>query len=101
VETVVDAHGIDALLPGEMAEKAEHANMCSLPFALMIKLAAPNEFWILTGRAASAYPHLTLAAAAANLLWVTVGSVLGGLTVGLTYWFVYLRGRAVPARATR
>jgi formate transporter len=74
------------------------ANMYSLPFALLIKLAAPDAFWTLVTRSASAYPHLTLASAVANLVWVTIGNVLGGMLVGLTYWFVYLRRRAAPAR---
>jgi formate transporter len=74
------------------------ANMYSLPFALMTKFAAPDEFWSLIGRTASAYPYLTLANAMTNVLWVTIGNILGGIAVGLTYWFVYLRGRVATAR---
>jgi len=74
------------------------ANMFSLPLALLIKLWGPVEFWQAIGRSPAAYPHLTIASSLANLLWVTLGNMIGGIWVGITYWFIYLRRRAVPVR---
>lgn len=34
---------------------------------------------------------LSWGAAGANLLWATVGNIIGGSGVGLAYWAVYLR----------
>ncbi len=75
------------------------ANMYSLPLALLIKFCGPAEFWQTVGRTPAAYAHLTITAALANLLWVTLGNMVGGIWVGITYWFIYLRKRAVAARA--
>jgi formate transporter len=74
------------------------ANMYGLPIALGIKAGAPAEFWQAIGGTPAAYPSLTVAAAALNLFWVTLGNMIGGVVVGITYWFVYLRRRAWPAR---
>jgi formate transporter len=71
------------------------ANMYGLTIALMIKLGAPTGFWQAIGRAPAAFPHLTIAAVSANLLWVTLGNMIGGMLVGIIYWFVYLRRRAL------
>jgi formate/nitrite transporter FocA (FNT family) len=30
-------------------------------------------------------------AASNNLFWVTLGNMTGGMMVGVTYWFIYLR----------
>ena len=76
------------------------ANMYALPFALLIKFGAPDSFWLMIGRTPEAYPHVTVVAAAANLVWVTLGNVLGGVAAGITYWFVYLRGRAAARVAS-
>jgi formate/nitrite transporter FocA (FNT family) len=32
-----------------------------------------------------------LLAVICNLLWVTVGNIIGGVPVGITCWFIYLR----------
>ena len=74
------------------------ANMYGLPLALAIKAGAPADFWQAIGRTPTAYPNLTAAAAALNLFWVTLGNMIGGVLVGVTYWFVYLRRRARPER---
>lgn len=74
------------------------ANMYSLPLGLLIKLWGPVEFWEAIRRTPAAYPHLTIASILANLLWVTLGNMAGGMLVGITYWFVYLRRRAVAVR---
>src|SRR6266496_4616770 len=58
------------------------ANMYLLTFALLTKFAASSDFWDHLGRTPSAFPHLTLAAASNNLLWVTLGNMIGGMLVG-------------------
>ena len=67
------------------------ANMFLLSFALLTKFAAPGEFWNQLGLAPSSFPNLDLLHASNNLLWVTVGNMIGGMSVGVTYWFIYLR----------
>ena len=67
------------------------ANMYLLSFALLTKLGAPMSFWITIGKVQSAYPHISVLPLLSNLLWVTIGNMLGGVVVGITYWFVYLR----------
>jgi formate transporter len=69
------------------------ANMYGLPLALLIKSGAPEGFWLAIGQTPQSYPHLSVIAVAANLAWVTLGNMLGGVAVGITYWFVYLRRR--------
>ncbi|EHK52533.1 formate/nitrite transporter [Mesorhizobium alhagi CCNWXJ12-2] len=80
---------------GFVAAGFEHsiANMYLLSFALLTKFGAPSEFWDAISQTPSAFPHLTVVAALANLLWVTIGNMMGGILVGVTYWFVYLRKR--------
>jgi formate/nitrite transporter len=68
------------------------ANMYLLSFALFTKFAAPVEFWNAIGQTSSAFPHLNVLATLKNLLSVTVGNMIGGMLVGIVYWFVYLRG---------
>ena len=75
------------------------ANMYSLPLALLIKFGALAEFWQAIGRTPAGYANLTITATLANLLWVTLGNMIGGIWVGITYWFVYLWRRAGAARA--
>ena len=69
------------------------ANMYLLPFAILIKSGAPDAFWVATGKVAQAYPNLTPLDALINLMMVTIGNMLGGMLVGVTYWFIYLRKR--------
>jgi len=70
------------------------ANMYLLPLALLIKAGAPADFWQAIAAAPADYPELTLAAAAMNLIPVTIGNLIGGgVLVGAVYWFVYLRQR--------
>ena len=57
------------------------------------KSGAPDAFWTATGKTAQAYPNLTLFDTVTNLAMVTVGNMLGGVLVGLTYWFIDLRKR--------
>ncbi len=70
------------------------ANMYLLPLALLIKSDAPTSFWVAIGSSPEAYGSLTWATAAANMLPVTIGNIIGGtLLVGGVYWFVYLHRR--------
>jgi formate/nitrite transporter len=67
------------------------ANMYLLTFALLTKLCAATTFWGAIGKSPSVFPHLTVFGALMNLLWVTIGNMIGGVVVGITYWFIYLR----------
>jgi formate transporter len=69
------------------------ANMYMLPFAIFIKIGAPDAFWSQTGTTPLAFPNVTVFDALTNLVMVTTGNVLGGILVGITYWFIYLRKR--------
>jgi formate transporter len=73
------------------------ANMYLLSFALFTKFRAGGDFGEMIGRAPSAFPHLKLQGALTNLLWVTLGNMIGGIT----HWFIYLRETATKARAPR
>ncbi len=59
------------------------ANMSLLPFGLLAQQA--------TGDALPA--GLTWAAAGGNLLWSTLGNIIGGASIGLGYWALHLRGK--------
>ncbi len=67
------------------------ANMYVLSIGLLTKWGAAAAFWDSIGRPASAFPHLSLLASLTNLFWVTLGNMIGGMLVGITYWFIYLR----------
>jgi len=67
------------------------ANMHLLSFAMLIKLGASAAFWDAIGQSASAFESLTPLRALQNLLSVTLGNMVGGVLVGITYWFIYLR----------
>jgi len=67
------------------------ANMYLLSFSLLTKFGAPAVFWETIGRTPSAFPHLGMLASLTSLSWVTLGNMIGGMVVGITYWFIYLR----------
>ncbi len=67
------------------------ANMYVLSFGLLTKLAAPAEFWTVIAKSRASFPNLGFSSALWSLVWVTLGNMLGGVLVGITYWFVYLR----------
>ena len=69
------------------------ANMYLFSFALFTKFGAPTDFWAAIGKVPADYPHLTLLPTVMTLVWVTIGNMIGGVTVGATYWFIYLRKR--------
>lgn len=69
------------------------ANMYFLPVALLIKWRAGPEFWQAIAAAPGDFLGLTAATAAANIVPVTIGNVIGGALVGAGYWFAFLRHR--------
>jgi len=74
------------------------ANMYLLTFALLTQFGAPNTFWAAIGKAPSLFSHLTVLGALLNLVWVTLGNMVGGVVVGITYWFIYLRNSGPKIR---
>lgn len=79
-----------------VASGFEHsiANMFLIPFGIIIKNFAPDEFWLKTGTTPEQFPQLNVSSFITdNLIPVTIGNVIGGaILVGLTYWLIYLRG---------
>lgn len=74
------------------------ANLYLLPYGLLIKAFARDEFWIAIESTAMDFPLLTVAGSIHNVAVATLGNLLGGsLLVGLIYWFVYLRPGLHPA----
>ncbi len=68
------------------------ANMYFGTIAILIKNFAGQSFWSSIGKTAQDFSHLSPGAMANNLLWVTLGNIVGGaLFVGISYWFIYLR----------
>lgn len=92
-------YAIDSLLPAEMATRAEHIGVekTRLDPASLMGLAVLAGALIGFGSmlpivvAPGSFPNLDLLLASNNLVWVTVGNMIGGMAVGLTYWFIYLR----------
>jgi formate transporter len=68
------------------------ANMYFLPLGVLIRTFAPDAFWAAAGTTAAAFPDVTWAGFAGNLVPVTVGNAIGGgAFVGAVYWLVYIR----------
>ena len=67
------------------------ANMYFIPMGLMVKYGADGHFWELIQKSAADFPHLTVTGFILhNLIPVTIGNILGGMLIGLAYWWVYL-----------
>lgn len=86
------------ILPVAMfvASGFEHsiANMFMIPMGIVIKNFATPDFWLMSGVDAGQFTHLTVSHFIKdNLIPVTIGNIIGGLMVGLTYWVMYLRGK--------
>lgn len=84
------------ILPVAMfvASGFEHsiANMFMIPMGIIINNFASAEFWTNAGIMAETYQQLTVGNFITNnLIPVTIGNIIGGLMVGLTYWYMYLR----------
>lgn len=72
------------------------ANMYLVPLGLLMKAWGPAAMWAHIGGSPADYPGLTITAFLATLVPVTIGNILGGgVLVGGTYWFIYLRPRPV------
>ena len=69
------------------------ANMFLLPFGLLVKFGAPASFWASAGQSQAAFGALTPLSLMTNIVPVTIGNMIGGVLVGVTYWFIYLRKR--------
>jgi len=70
------------------------ANMYIFPVALLLKYVSGPDTHALLGIAADAFPLLTVGNAVTNLVFVSLGNMIGGGgLVGAVYWFVYLRKR--------
>lgn len=77
-----------------VASGFEHsiANMFLIPMAILIKDFASPEFWQATRTTAAHFSSLTTSNFITdNLIPVTIGNIIGGLLVSLTYWVIYLR----------
>lgn len=86
------------ILPVAMfvASGFEHsiANMFMIPMGIVIKNFATPEFWQLIGVDTEQFAQLTINHFVMNnLIPVTIGNIIGGLMVGITYWAMYLRGK--------
>ncbi|OKP05320.1 formate transporter FocA [Xenorhabdus eapokensis] len=79
-----------------VASGFEHsiANMFLIPFGIIIKNFAPDEFWLKVGTTPEQFPQLNVSSFITdNLIPVTIGNIIGGaVLVGLAYWLIYLRG---------
>lgn len=81
-----------------VASGFEHsiANMFMVPMGILITQVAGPEFWTAIGASPADYADLTWGHFLANnLLPVTIGNIIGGaVLVGLSNWFVHLRGQS-------
>ncbi|MBB3997329.1 formate/nitrite transporter family protein [Aureimonas pseudogalii] len=69
------------------------ANMSIIPIALLVKAFAAPEFWTGISHTAADFPTVTLGGFVRNLVVVTLGNIFGGASIGLSYWFAYLKKR--------
>lgn len=68
------------------------ANMFMIPLGIVIQQFSPAEFWAMTGSSPDVFSSLTVEHFLINnLIPVTIGNILGGLAVALSYWGLYLR----------
>lgn len=77
-----------------VASGFEHsiANMFMIPMGIVIHTFADSSFWHSIGLTANTFPALTTSHFIFNnLIPVTLGNIIGGLLVGLTYWVLHLR----------
>ncbi len=74
-----------------VAAGLEHsvANMSLIPFGLLVKQAAGPDFWTAASVAAGDYPTLTTGWMLWNIVWASIGNVLGGGVVAAAYLYSY------------
>jgi formate transporter len=89
-------------IAGFVAAGFEHcvANMYFIPYAILVRVGAPDTFWTAIGKTADNYSNLTWANFfVKNLIPVTIGNIIGGVFfVALVYWVIYLRNGNKPAK---
>jgi formate transporter len=82
-------------ITGFVAAGFEHcvANMYFIPYAILVKVGAPDTFWQSIGTTAVSYDSLNWGSFIVhNLIPVTIGNMIGGVFfVALVYWVIYLR----------
>ncbi|WP_438483333.1 formate/nitrite transporter family protein [Oleiharenicola lentus] len=69
------------------------ANMSLIPMGLFIEMSAADKFWLSVQVSPEAFAGLTLGGLARNLAGATLGNILGGMLIGISYWFAYRRGK--------
>ena len=84
------------ILPVAMfvASGFEHsiANMFMIPVGIAIQTFAGPEFWQAISADPATYADLTIGHFIVNnLIPVTIGNIIGGGMIGLTYWFIFRR----------
>lgn len=67
------------------------ANMFLLPFAMLVRLTAPDQFWAAANLDPGIVAAISPAAIATNIGAVTLGNIVGGVAVGIAYWSIYHR----------
>jgi formate transporter len=89
-------------IAGFVAAGFEHcvANMYFIPYAILVRVGAPDAFWTAIGKTAADYSNVTWSNFfVKNLIPVTIGNIIGGVFfVALVYWVVYLRSGNKPAK---
>lgn len=77
-----------------VASGFEHsiANMFMIPVGIAIQTFAGPDFWQAIGADPAKYADLTIGHFVVNnLIPVTIGNIIGGGMIGLTYWFIFRR----------
>lgn len=76
-----------------VAAELEHsvANMSLIPMGLLVKHLASPEFWGQVGQSATDFPTLGIGWGLWNLLWATIGNIIGGAIIATAYWASYGR----------
>lgn len=70
------------------------ANMYIIPLGILMKAWTGDVMWSQIAASPADFNALTWSAFLGNLIPVTIGNIVGGgLLVGGTYWFIYLRNR--------
>ncbi|WP_434777837.1 formate transporter FocA [Neisseria sp. Ec49-e6-T10] len=68
------------------------ANMFMIPMGILIKTYAQPEFWQIANISVEQYADLTIHNfMVKNLIPVTIGNIIGGLMVGLSFWCLNLK----------
>jgi formate transporter len=74
------------------------ANMFFVPYGLLVRWGAPEEFWATLGIDPSAAAQIPVGQFAVNLAAVTAGNWIGGaVLVGSIYWLIFRRNHAAAA----